>query len=68
MTTSHVILTLLVVVAAALAMMLGWRGASRFWSLPCPSLLGWALESHFYEWLAGTTKTLERIGLSPGQR
>ena len=46
----------------------GWRWASRIWSLPCPSLVGWALESPFYERITGTEKTLERIGLLPGQR
>ena len=46
----------------------GWRWASRIWSLPCPSLVGWALESPFYERVTGTGKTLERIGLLPGQR
>jgi hypothetical protein len=33
---------------------LGWRWASRIWSLPCPSLVGWALESPFYERITGT--------------
>jgi len=47
---------------------LGWRWASRIWSLPCPSLVGWALESPFYERITGTEKTLERIGLLPGQK
>lgn len=46
----------------------GWRWASRVWSLPCPSLFAWALESPFYGRVTGTEKTLERIGLKPGQR
>lgn len=45
----------------------GWRWASRIWSLPCPSLVGWALESPFYGRITGTERTLERIGLKPGQ-
>lgn len=47
---------------------IGWRWASRVWSLPCPSLVGWVLESPFYGRITGTEKTLERIGLKPGQR
>lgn len=46
----------------------GWRWASRVWSLPCPSLVGWALESPFYFRITRTETTLERIGLKPGQR
>lgn len=61
-------LTCLIIAAAALAVMFGWRWASRFWSLPCPSLIGWALESRFYVRIAGTAKTLERMGLRPGQK
>jgi ubiquinone/menaquinone biosynthesis C-methylase UbiE len=62
---------ILIFFAAILAVSLfffGWRWASRIWSLPCPSLVGWALESPFYERITGTEKTLERIGLLPGQR
>jgi ubiquinone/menaquinone biosynthesis C-methylase UbiE len=46
----------------------GWRRASNRWQLPCPSLLGWALESRLYSRLAGTSITLDRMGLHPGQR
>lgn len=63
--------TLLIVIAVlgfAFTFFVGWRWASRIWSLPCPSLVGWALESSFYEWITGTDKTLDRIGLQPGQR
>ena len=61
--------TVLIVIAATVILVfVGWRWASRVWSLPCPSLLGWALESPLYERITGTTKTLERIGLKPGQR
>jgi ubiquinone/menaquinone biosynthesis C-methylase UbiE len=47
---------------------LGWRWASRNWQLPCPSLFGWALESQFYQRVSGTTTTLDRLKLRPGQR
>ena len=55
-------------IATVILIFVGWRWASRVWSLPCPSLVGWALESAFYERITGTEKTLERIGLKPGQR
>lgn len=50
------------------AIALGWRWASRVWPLPCPSLVGWALESPLYARVTGTQRTLERLGLRPGQR
>ncbi|QDV30294.1 Demethylmenaquinone methyltransferase [Planctopirus ephydatiae] len=56
------------VIATLAAIFIGWRWASRVWSLPCPSLIAWALESSFYFRITGTEKTLERIGLKPGQR
>lgn len=46
----------------------GWRWASRVWSLPCPSLVAWALGSPFYGRITGTGTTLQRIGLKPGQK
>jgi len=58
----------LLILVAVGVIFLGWRWASRIWSLPCPSLVGWALESPLYERITGTEKTLERIGLLPGQR
>lgn len=59
---------LLAVVLLVVAVSLGWLWTSRVWSLPCPSLVGWALESPFYARLTRTEKTLDRIGLKPGQR
>ena len=35
------------VLGAVLLFCLGWRWASRVWSLPCPTLLAWALEAGF---------------------
>lgn len=55
-------------IAVVLFFFFGWRWASRVWSLPCPSVVGWALESKFYERITGTAKTLDRIGPKPGQR
>jgi ubiquinone/menaquinone biosynthesis C-methylase UbiE len=61
-------LIVMAVIVTVLLIFIGWRWASRAWSLPCPSLVGWALESPFYRRITGTEKTLERIGLKPGQR
>ena len=67
MTFHQVTWMLAVAVAAVVLISIGWRWASRIWSLPCPSLIGWVLESPFYGRILGTEKTLERIGLQPGQ-
>ena len=56
------------VLGAVLVFLLGWRWASRVWSLPCPTLLAWALDNRFYERITGTQVTLQRMGLRPGQR
>lgn len=61
-------LIVIAVIVTAILFLGGWRWASRVWSLPCPSLLGWALESPFYGRITGTETTLKRIGLKPGQR
>ena len=56
------------IIAVLLCFFLGWRWASRQWQLPCPSLLGWALETRLYDRLSGTSATLDRMKLEPGQR
>jgi ubiquinone/menaquinone biosynthesis C-methylase UbiE len=45
-----------------------WRWASRIWSLPCPSLIAWSLESPFVQRFNRTQATLDRLGLRPGQK
>ena len=55
-------------VVACLGFFLMWRWASRHWQLPCPSLFAWALESHLYHRISGTSTTLDRMELQPGQR
>ncbi|HEX4073052.1 MAG TPA: methyltransferase domain-containing protein [Planctomycetaceae bacterium] len=47
---------------------LAWRWGSRKWSLPCPTLLAWSLENSRFQRIAGTTITLDRMDLRPGQR
>jgi ubiquinone/menaquinone biosynthesis C-methylase UbiE len=47
---------------------LGWRWASRKWSLPCPSLLAWSLDNSVVQRSSLTVRTLDRIGFHPGQR
>ncbi len=62
-------LVLLIALLAGLAAFsLIWRGASRRWSLPYPAWLSWGFESPWVTWIYGTEKTLDRIGLRPGQR
>jgi ubiquinone/menaquinone biosynthesis C-methylase UbiE len=63
--------TLGVVVAALVvigAFTLGWRWASRKWSLPCPSLLAWTLDNSLVRQSPLTLKTLARIGFRPGEK
>lgn len=62
------VLIIIAVIVTVILFFVGWRWASRVWSLPCPSLVGWALESSFYGRITGTETTLKRIGLKPGQR
>lgn len=64
----QMILIVAAVIFSVSLIFVAWRLASRVWSLPCPSLVGWALESPFYYRITGTEKTLDRIGLKSGQR
>lgn len=57
-----------VALAVVLFVNLLWRWASRRRSLPCPTCFAWFLESRLLDRLIGTSTTLERIGLKPGQR
>jgi len=57
-----------VVIVAVLLFTLGWRWASRVWSLPCPTLLAWSLDTPWSDRIAGTGMTVQRIGLRPGQK
>jgi ubiquinone/menaquinone biosynthesis C-methylase UbiE len=56
----------LALIAAFLAFSLGWRWASRIWSLPCPSLTAWRFDNPLVRRLTRTT--LDRLALRPGQR
>jgi ubiquinone/menaquinone biosynthesis C-methylase UbiE len=58
----------LALVALRITVNLGWRLASRRWSLPCPTALAWALEMRGLQGILATAKTLDRIGVRPGQR
>jgi ubiquinone/menaquinone biosynthesis C-methylase UbiE len=55
-------------VAVRIVVNLGWRLASRIWSLPCPTSFAWVLDSPGLKGILGTAKTLDRIGIQPGQR
>ena len=56
------------VLVTLVAVSLGWRWASRVWSLPCPSTLAWLLESPIIQRFNGTQSTLDRLGFRPGQK
>lgn len=45
-----------------------WRWASRHRQLPCPAWLSWWLENPLADWIGGTQRTLDHIGLRPGER
>ena len=68
MNATAIVWIVVAVLGAVLLFFLGWRWASRVWSLPCPTLLAWALDNRFYERITGTQVTLQRMGLRPGQR
>ena len=57
---------LLGIVAFLAVFNLGWRWASRIWSLPCPSLTAWRFDNPLFRRL--TRITLDRLKLRPGQR
>lgn len=62
--------TLKIIAAVSLVVVilnLFWRYACRYRSLPCPTCFAWFLESPFWNRCLGTTRTLERIGLTAGQ-
>ncbi len=64
---TYILLAIAAVVAAFVTINIVWRYASRWWSLPCPSLIGWMLEGSLVDWWAGTEKTLDRMRIAPGQ-
>ena len=65
---STVVIAISALVAAFLAVYFGWRWASRRTLLPCPSSMAWSLQGDFVDWWAATARTLDRIGLQPGNR
>jgi ubiquinone/menaquinone biosynthesis C-methylase UbiE len=54
------------VIGAFVAVSLGWRWASRIWSLPCPSVTAWMVDNPVTR--RRTRITLDRLGLWPGQK
>ena len=66
MNATAIVWIVVAVLGAVLLFFLGWRWASRVWSLPCPTLLAWALDNRLYERLTGTEVTLRRMGLRQG--
>lgn len=68
MNAAVIVWIVVAVLGAVVLFFLGWRWASRVWSLPCPTLFAWFLDSRFYERITGTEVTLRRIGFRPGLR
>jgi ubiquinone/menaquinone biosynthesis C-methylase UbiE len=58
--------TIIVLIAAFLTLHFGWRYASRRWTLPCPTLLSFAVDGPLTDKVAGTSATLDRMALAPG--
>jgi ubiquinone/menaquinone biosynthesis C-methylase UbiE len=58
---------LTLIIAGALVS-LGWRWASRRWSVPCPAWLAWSLDGSFFQRWNGTQTVIDRMDLRPGQR
>ena len=65
MNTAGIVVVVLLLVGA---FALGWRWASRNWSLPCPSLLAWTFDNTLIERSPLTLETLGRIGFRPGEK
>ena len=69
MTNMMIIVWIVVGLLVAFALVnIYWRYASRRGSHPCPSWLAWSLQGRFVDWWTGTERTLDRIGLRPGER
>ena len=68
--SSALIIAVLVVALLAIcaAISLTWRWGSRRTLLPCPSSMAWMLQGSFVDWWTATARTLDRIGLQPGNR
>jgi SAM-dependent methyltransferase len=51
-----------------IAVSLSWRWLSRVWSLPCPTLLAWSMESQTLQRFNRALTTLNRLELRPGEK
>jgi precorrin-6B methylase 2 len=59
---------LLGIIAVLVAINLGWRWASRIWSLPCPAAMAGRFQRQSPVVRRLTQATLDRLELRPGQR
>lgn len=59
-------LVLVALVAFFVVVSIGWRYASRRWTLPCPSLFSFAVDDGPFGWFLQTERTIDRIGFGPG--
>ncbi len=55
-----------IVMVLLVALFFGWRYASRRWSLPCPTVLSWAVDGRLVDAVSGTQATLDRMAILPG--
>lgn len=62
------ILALLGALIAAAVGILWWRRESQRRPMPCPSWLAWLLENPYMDFVAGSGRTLDRIGVASGER
>ena len=62
----YVVWTLAAIAGLLVAQHFIWRYASRRWTLPCPSVLSFAVDGRLADKFAGTALTLERMNLRPG--
>ncbi len=58
--------TIAILIGLFIGVNVAWRYASRRWQLPCPSVMSFAVDGRLVDYFAGTSTTLERMGLSPG--
>lgn len=62
----YVLWTICIVLGVLIVVNFAWAWASRRWTLPCPSLLAFAVDGPIVDAVAGTQITLDRMGIAPG--
>ncbi len=65
---STIFVVVLTLLGLPIAVCVGWRYASKRYSLPCPWWLSWILENPYMRAFAGSGTLLDRMGLAAGMR